>query len=56
MLIILALGIFCVHSFLEKSKSAALHHLVGQLTWQHLCFADPLKDPKTFKLDDDADP
>ena len=55
MLIILALGIFCVHSFLEKSKSAALHHLVGQLTWQHFCFADQPKDPETFKSDDSAD-
>ena len=32
MLIILALGSSRVHSVLEKSKSAALHHPVGQLT------------------------
>lgn len=50
MLIILALGSSRVHSVLEKSRSAALHHPVGQLTWQHGCSADRLRDPNTTKV------
>ena len=50
MLINLALGNFCMHSLLENTESAALHHLVGQLTRQHICSADQLKDPNTTQV------